>query len=44
LFGVQSNVVLIVVFLMWLSNTMLPALLGYFMLMQWKPKFQLIKK
>jgi len=44
LFGVESNVVLIVVFIMWLSNTMLPALLGYFMLMQWKPKFQLLKK
>ena len=44
MFGVQSNIVLLVVFLMWVFNTMWPALLGYILLMQWKPTFQLIKK
>ena len=38
LYGVQSNLILTIVFFMWIFNTMLPALLGYVLLLQWKPK------
>jgi hypothetical protein len=35
----NSPVVLWVVFLMWMSNTMLPAIIGYLWMFNWKPKF-----
>lgn len=43
-FGIDKNLILTVVFLMWIFNTLLPAVLGYILLWQWKPEFQFIKK
>lgn len=37
--GLSISQVLLAVFIMWLGNTMVPALLGYFWIWSWKPVF-----
>ena len=40
-FGHNNPEILIIVFFMWISNVIIPALLGYMLLLKWQPKLWL---